>query len=256
MRHRQVSQCTAHHHQRDKTQRQVDPEDPAPRQVVRQITADHRAGQTGHGPHAAHVALVAATLAQRHHVGNGGLRHRDQPATAQPLQHARHQQHRHAGRQRACHGRQHEQCDRRRQHGAAAIQVTQFSIDGRNHGGGHEVGRHQPRHQRKTVELPGNDGQCHRDNRLLQCAQQDGKHQAAHHHHHRNLGHRRRVERGGRRRRHGIGGGRFEVRAGGHGNACEHPGRASHKGRSEASDDTADPNSLQRQRLRLTSSSS
>ncbi|MNN25758.1 hypothetical protein D3C81_1392450 [compost metagenome] len=186
---RQVAQRAPHGHQREQRQRQVDPEDPAPRQEVRQVAADHRAGHAGHGPHPADITLVAAALAQRHHVGNGRLRHRQQPAAAEALQDAREDQLRHRLRQRAGGGSQQEQHDGEGQHRPPAEQIGQLAVDRRGDGRCHQVGGDHPRHVVEAIELQRDLGQHHGNDRLLQRAQQDRQHQPEDHLHDRHRGH-------------------------------------------------------------------
>ncbi len=182
---RQMAQRPAHREQRQQGQRQVDPEDPAPRQIVGQVAADHRSRHAGDRPHAADIALIAAALAQRHHVGNRRLRHRDQPPAAEPLQDARDDQLRHRLRECARDRREQEQHDRERQHRAPAQYVGQLAVDRRGHRRRDQVGRHDPGHHIEAVQAQGDLGQDHGHDRLLERTEQDRQHQAENHLHHR-----------------------------------------------------------------------
>ena len=84
-----------------KAERQVDPEDQRPVQMLGEHAAEHRAGDRGGGEHRAEIALVAPALARRDGVADDGLRQRDQSAAAEALQRARRDQRRHGGRERA-----------------------------------------------------------------------------------------------------------------------------------------------------------
>ena len=50
--------------------------------------AEHRAAKVDDGEDGGDIGLVAAALARRDDVGDGRMRHRDEPAAAEPL-HAR-----------------------------------------------------------------------------------------------------------------------------------------------------------------------
>ena len=67
-------------------ERQVDEEDPAPRDGVGQRAAEQRPGHRGDPPHRADEALVAAALAGREEVGDRRLGERQQAAGAEALQ--------------------------------------------------------------------------------------------------------------------------------------------------------------------------
>ena len=105
---------------RGQPQRHVDPEHEGPGQVVGHPAAHHRPGDGGHAPHPRHVALVAAALPRRNHVGDRRLRHRHQPGAPQPLEAAEDDQLDQGLRQRAHHGGGDEQRQGGQQQGAAA----------------------------------------------------------------------------------------------------------------------------------------
>ena len=75
--------------------RQVDVEDPAPGQLVREEAADQRPGHARHSEDGADVALIAAALSWRQDVADYRHRHREDAARAEPLDAARHDQLRH-----------------------------------------------------------------------------------------------------------------------------------------------------------------
>ncbi len=83
------------HEERNRTDRQVHVEDPAPRQVVDEEPAEQRADDRRHAEDRAEDALVAPALAGRDDVADDGDRRRDEPAGAEPLQRAERDQLRH-----------------------------------------------------------------------------------------------------------------------------------------------------------------
>ena len=170
-------------------ERQVDEEDAAPAEGVRQISADHRAEYAGRHHHGGEVALVAGPLARRHALADQRLRERHQPAAAETLQHPRGGQHLDAGGDRAKQGGDQEHRQRHQHHAPAAVDVAQLAIQRRRHRGGDQVGHHHPRHPVDAAER-GGDGR------------QGGRHDGLVHHRQEHRQHDRRVERqerGGRR---------------------------------------------------------
>ena len=79
--------CSAHDgdDQRDDADRDVDVEDPAPAGAVGEQAAEHGAEHAGRAEDGAEVALVAAALARRDDVADGGERERHQAAAAEAL---------------------------------------------------------------------------------------------------------------------------------------------------------------------------
>ena len=89
------------HGQREEAERQVDVEDPAPREVVDEEAAEQRAGDDRDAEDAAEEALVAAAVARRDEVADDGHRDDDQAAAAEPLDRPERDQLRHRLRQPA-----------------------------------------------------------------------------------------------------------------------------------------------------------
>ena len=76
------------HEERDRADRQVDVEDPAPREVVDEEAAEQRADDRRHAEDGAEEALVLAAVARRDDVADDGDRRREQAAGAETLQRA------------------------------------------------------------------------------------------------------------------------------------------------------------------------
>ncbi|MNM39070.1 hypothetical protein D3C81_498390 [compost metagenome] len=179
--HRHVSERTANGPQGDQPQRQVDPEHPAPRQVLGQPAAQHWPGHAGRSVHAAEVALVAAAFAWGHEVANDCLAHRDHPACADTLQYPGQHQLRHVLGHGAGNGGQGEQADAGEDHPAPAVKVAQFAVDRHGHGHGHHITGDDPGQQADIAELRRDGGQRDGDDGLVQCAEEDGQHQGGEH---------------------------------------------------------------------------
>src|SRR5690348_8424324 len=68
-----------------RTDRQVDVEDPSSRQVIDEEAAEQRTDHARYAEHRAENALVLAALAWTHQVGDDSLRSDDQSAATEPL---------------------------------------------------------------------------------------------------------------------------------------------------------------------------
>ena len=81
--------------------RQVDPEHPAPSQMLGEEAAEHRSADARGREHGAEIALVAPAIARSDDVGDGRMRHGDEAAAAETLEGAKNDQLGHGGRERA-----------------------------------------------------------------------------------------------------------------------------------------------------------
>ena len=86
LRHRARAEGGADHDERDRTDRQVDVEDPPPREVVDEEPAEQRPDDGRDAEDGAEDALVAAAVARRDDVADDGDRGHDQAAGAEALQ--------------------------------------------------------------------------------------------------------------------------------------------------------------------------
>ena len=130
--------------QRGNRERDVDPEDHRPVQVVGEEAADNRPEQAGEQPDTTEIGLVLTALAGADHVRDHRLDHRHDAAAAEPLQAAGEDQDRHVRRQRADHRADDEQAERRDDHGAAAIDVAERAEHRRHRGRGQQIGGDHP----------------------------------------------------------------------------------------------------------------
>ncbi|OIQ70904.1 hypothetical protein GALL_474820 [mine drainage metagenome] len=178
MEYRDLAHFRQQHGQRCKPERHVDPEDHRPMQVFGEDTAEDRSADTRRHPHAAEIGLVLAALARRHNIRNHGLHDRQNAAAAEPLQPARHDQHRHVRRQCAQYRARDEQAHGCDDHGAAAIDVAKRSEHRRDRGRRQEIGRDHPRQAGDIPELPTDGRQRRGDDGLVEGGQKHRQHQA------------------------------------------------------------------------------
>ena len=83
---RQPAKRAAGHHQGDRSQRQVDPEDERPMQMIGQKAAEHRTENARAQEHNRRIALRDRALARRQQIGNDRLRDRNETAATDTLQ--------------------------------------------------------------------------------------------------------------------------------------------------------------------------
>ena len=155
-------------------QRQVDPEDQRPVQVLGEEAAERGAEQAGQQEDAGEIDLILAALLGRHDVGDDGLGQRDEPAAAQSLHGARGDEPGHGGRHGAGHGPRDENDHAERQRGAAALDVAELAIKWRHCRGGEEVDGGNPGDGAEIAEIAGNRRKCSRDDGLVEGAEEHG----------------------------------------------------------------------------------
>ena len=146
----QTAQGTRRHHQRDGAQRQIDPENERPVQVIGEQSAEHRAENARAHKHDGRVALCDRALARRKKVGDYGLRDWNQPAAADSLQDTADDQHPHRRRQRTGQRAEDENADRQQHDGAAAVNVGEFTEERRCRSRSDQIGGYHPG---KIVEI-------------------------------------------------------------------------------------------------------
>ena len=168
------------HAERGEAERQVDPEDQRPVEMLGEEAAEHRPADRGGGEHRADIALVAAALARRDDVGDDGLRQRHQPAAAQPLQRAPEHQRGHARRQRADQRAGDEHADGDQHHDAPAVDVGQLAVERRHRGGGEQIGGDHPGQVAEIGKVPADGRQRGGDDGLVERAEEHRQHDAEH----------------------------------------------------------------------------
>ena len=153
-------------------ERQVDVEDPAPRQVGHAQPADQRPDDRGHGEHGPEEPHVAAAVARRDDVADDGLRADHQPATAQSLHGAEGDELRHGvaeARQRRTDDEDH---DRGLEEDLPPVLVAELAPQRRRHRRRQQVGGDHPGEVRPPVQVADDGRQRGRDDGLVERRQQ------------------------------------------------------------------------------------
>ena len=175
---RQPLQRRVRHPVGGEPQRQVDPEDHRPVQRLGDHAAEHRPEQRRGHEDGGDIDLVFAALLGRHHVGDDGLRQRDQPAAAEPLDEARQHEQPERRRERAGDRADDEDDDAREQRHPPPMDVGELAVERRHGGGGEQIGRHHPGQMRHVAELAPDRRHGGGDDGLVQRRQEHGEHDA------------------------------------------------------------------------------
>ncbi len=175
---RQAPQGPVGHQIGEQAQRQVDPEDEGPVQMLGDEAAQHRPRHAGRGEDGGDLRLVARPLAGRDHVRDDGLGQRDEAAAAQALQRPRqHQQQKARGQRRDERGHGKDR-DGDEQHDAPPVNVGQLAIERRRHRGRQQIGGDHPRQVGEILKMGADGGQRRGDDGLVQRAQEHRQHDA------------------------------------------------------------------------------
>ena len=167
------------HRQRSRAERQVDVEDPPPREVVDEEAAEQRPYDDGRAEHAAEQALVAAAVARRYEVADDRHRHDDQAAAAEPLHGAEGDQLRHGLRRPAESGAGQEDHERDLQDAFAAVDVAELAVQRADHGRGEQVGGHDPGEVLQPAQVADDRRQRRRHDRLVERRDEEHEEQRA-----------------------------------------------------------------------------
>ena len=159
--------------------RQVDVEDPAPREVVDEEAAEQRADDRRDAEDGAEDALVAAAVARRDDVADDGDRRRDQAARAEPLHRAERDQLGHVLRDPAEHRADQEDDDRDLERLLAAVEIAELAVERAGDRRREQVRGHDPREVLEPAEVADDRRQRGRDDRLVERREQDDEHQRA-----------------------------------------------------------------------------
>ncbi len=155
MLHGQTGQGAVDSPERGDAQRHVDPEHPAPGQVLGQPAAQYRPRHAGQGIHAAEIALITASFARGHEVADDRLAHRYHAACADALQHSGQHQLRHVLSQRTADRGDSEHADSGQDHATPPIEIAQLAVDRDGHCHGHHIAGNDPGQQTDIIELRG-----------------------------------------------------------------------------------------------------
>jgi hypothetical protein len=161
--------------QAEEAERQVDVEDPAPRQMLGEQSAGQWSEHGRGAERGTEVAHVAAQLAGADDVGAHRHRDRQQAAGAHALDGPERdelvERLRDPGQRRT--GDEHHDGDQ--EHRLAAVQVAQLAGQRRGDRHGEEIGGDHPGQVLEVAEIAGDRRQCRRDHRLVQRGQQQRK---------------------------------------------------------------------------------
>lgn len=138
------------------TYREVDPERPAPGQIIREGTAQDGADDRGERVDDTDKANILATLAHVKHIGHDDEHHGHQTTGTNTRDAAANNQDSHRVGP-ATDGRADQEHDVGKEHGClAAENIRELAVQGLGRGGGHHVSRAQPRDVPQGLELAGN----------------------------------------------------------------------------------------------------
>ena len=140
--------------------------------------AHDRAGDAGDRPGAGDVGGVAAALGRRHDVADDGHSQDQQAAAAEALDGAPGDEGQDVGGGGGDDGAEQEGADRHEQGKAAATKVGELAVECGDGRGGDEIGRHDPRQERRVAEVGADDGNGGRDAGLVDGGQKH-RHQDA-----------------------------------------------------------------------------
>ena len=125
-------------------------------QMLGEKAAQHRPHQACQEIDACKKDLIFAAVLRRHNIGNDGLRKRDQPAAAKPLQTAREDQCQHRRSERARNRTHHKNRNRRQHRHTTAMDIADLAIKRRHCGCGQKIEARHPRDRIKIAKLPRN----------------------------------------------------------------------------------------------------
>jgi hypothetical protein len=172
----ELQRAVGHQHG-DDAERQVDPEDERPVQIVGEEAAGERAEDRRGHEHHRRIALEDRALARRQDVGDHGLRQRQDAAAAKALQRAREDQHPHRRRERAGERAEKEDRERDQHHRAAAVDVGELAEQRRRDRRRQQIRGHHPGEVLDVVEAAPDRRQRRRDDGLLQRREEHRQHQ-------------------------------------------------------------------------------
>ena len=169
----------ADHDHRHRGDRQVDVEDPAPREVVDEEAAEERADDRRDAEDRTEDALVTAAVARRDDVADDGDRRRDQAARAEPLDRPERDQLGHVLRDPAEHRADEEDDDRDLERLLAPVEVAELAVERAGDRRGEQVRGHDPGEVLEPAEVADDRRQRGRDDRLVERREEDHEHERA-----------------------------------------------------------------------------
>ena len=112
----------------EQSERQVDEEHRAPRQVLGEIRAEHRARGAREREYRCEITRVAPALARRDVLADEGLRERHEPPASQALQRAEGDEPPEARRERARKRREREHGQRAKQRATPSVTIADIAV--------------------------------------------------------------------------------------------------------------------------------
>ncbi len=172
---RQPPELRVRQREGEQAERQVDPENHRPVEILGKETAERRADSARAREHDDEIRVVLGPVLRRRDVGEDGHREEDQTAAAEALHRASEDQHEEARRQRAD-DRTRQEDGNGREHGRApAIDVAQLADHRRRRRPGEEIGGRHPRDVLQIAEGAADGRQRGADDRLVERAEEHGQ---------------------------------------------------------------------------------
>ena len=160
------------HGEGERADREVDVEDPPPREVVDEEAAEERADHRRHAEDGAEEALVAAAVARRDHVADHGDGGHDQPTRPEPLEGAEPDQLGHVLAQPAERRADEKDHDRDLEDRFPAVEVAELPVQRAGDRRREQVRGHDPREVLDPAEVADDRRQRGRNDRLVQRREQ------------------------------------------------------------------------------------
>ena len=161
----------------NRTDREVDVEDPAPREVIDEEPAEQRPNDAGEPENGAEEAHVAAAIARRDYVADDRLRPYHQPARAEALCGPKGDELDHRMAEPGKSGPDEEYHDRRLEEELPPVLVAELAPQRGRDGRGQEVCSYDPSDMGTTAEVAHNRGERCGDDRLVERGEQHPEHQ-------------------------------------------------------------------------------
>jgi hypothetical protein len=180
-RRRSADEAEPDHDERNRSEREIDEEAPAPGRVVREPAA-HRGAEHGRGREdGSGEALPLAAETGRDDVADRGDRQWDEAACAEALDRAAGDQHPHRHRESADDRADGEERDSEQEERPAAVDVRQLSVQRHGDGGAQHVRREDPGVMLESAEIGGDPRQGGGDDRLVEGRKQHAEHEPEEH---------------------------------------------------------------------------
>ena len=165
----------------DGAERQVDEEDPAPREVLREDAAEGGPDHGGGAPDAGDVPLHARTLFDGVEIADHRDAHGLYGSGTDALQRAEDDERRHAPGEAAQHRAQKEHGDPEEHHRLAPENVGELAVEGDGHRLGEQVDREKPGELGEPAQVADDGRHRRRDDRAVECHQAGAEHDGGKH---------------------------------------------------------------------------